>query len=193
MCTGGHVGQVRVDERVDPVDGYANQLRPDLLVVADHDGAVGQAERGQGEDVGLGCLVNDDDIEEWFTRAELFHGPVDRHDPHWYGGDRLRHGLLRDRLPMRGTLTGSLTDLAQRGGPVGERGLLTVVEGARHFQPCTGDDDICGQPADPVAVLLDAAAESDCVNGADHRVEPGLCLPPPPPGSDGMRSVAWDG
>ena len=88
----------------------------------------------QREQVRLRRLVDDHHVE---VRAagELLDGPVDRHDPDRHGVDGGVHGPLGVRLPLGGVLPGPLADLAQRGGPVGERGPPPVVQAARHLQP----------------------------------------------------------
>ena len=186
---GRHVGQVRLDQRLYPVGRYPDDLRPDLLVVADHHGTVGQAQHRQREDVRLRRLVHDHHVEQRLPALELLQRPVDRHDPDGYRVDRFGHRPLRHGLPVGGALAGTLADLAERGGPVGQRRLLPVVQGTGDGQPGEGDDEVAGQLLDPVAAALDLAAERRGVDRADGSVEPGLRLPPLPGPQRGLAAV----
>ncbi len=111
LCRRRHIDEVGGDQATDPIGGDADDLRPDLLVIADDDGPARQAQHGQGEDVGLGCLVNDHDVEDRVAAVELLQGTINRHDPHRYGRDGLTHRPLGNGLPMAGALARALADL----------------------------------------------------------------------------------
>ena len=52
-----------VDQPLHTVELEPDRVRTHLFVIADHDDLLGQAERGQPEDVALARLVDDDHVE----------------------------------------------------------------------------------------------------------------------------------
>src|SRR5262249_55995484 len=77
--------QELVDESLHAIELEADGVWTDLLVIADHDDLLGQAERGQAEDVALARLVDDDHVERDRPELEALERSCQRHDPHAHG------------------------------------------------------------------------------------------------------------
>src|SRR5207248_887153 len=73
LSRGNLAHQMGVDESGDISDEA--ELRSDLLVVSDDDGSFGESKHRKGEQIGLGSLVDNDNVERG-TAGELFDGPV---------------------------------------------------------------------------------------------------------------------
>ena len=172
-----HPAQVTVDQSGHRPDEA--QLGADLLIVADHHGPLGERQHRQREQVRLRRLVHDHHVEVC-AAGELLDGPVHRHDPDRHGLDRRLHRALRVLLPRGRAPAGALADLAERGGPVGQRGPPPVVEAARHLQPRRRHDQLAGEPADLLPGLLHPPAQRRRIDAADHLVEPRLRPAPLP-------------
>ena len=153
------------------------ELRADLLIVADHHGPLGQRQHRQREQVRLRRLVHDHHVE-MRAPGELLDRPVHRHDPHGHGLDRRLHRPLRVRLPGRRVPPGALADLAERCGPVGQRGASPVVQAGDTSSHAEATDQFAGHPPDLLAGQLHPPAQHRRIHTAHHRVEP--CLRPPP-------------
>ncbi len=131
----GDATEVLCDELVHGFLIDSDRLGADLLVIADHDSLASDTEKGQGEDVALGALIDDHDIEWLVGGVEGLHRPVSGHDPDGHSSPRLLHRLLCLGAPAWRVLAGSFADLLQCLRPFGERASLGVGELLAHRQP----------------------------------------------------------